>query len=120
MLSRSLRKVTKNALQQQRRAYTPSIKFVYGDRKAIELEMANRPARQPWMVDHSASPAPAKKAVEQVTSRHEGKPIKHGPLTTKVTHMESEWFGNPFLSKATVQQQFDDKAINLINMGGAI
>lgn len=123
MFSRSSQRVTKQILQQAQRHYTPSIKFTHGDRAAIEKEMASRSNRQPWMVDHSAtsqlggrSAAPA--AFEN-TTRFEGKPLKHGPLTTKVIHMESTWYGNPFNSKPQVPQQFDDKTIDLINMGGA-
>lgn len=124
MFARTFTTATKQQQQQclttlTKRFYTPSIKFVYGDRAAIEKDLASRSARQKWMIDHSAAPAATTRGAVENTARYEGKPLKHGPLTTKVTHMESTWFGNPFNKNPAVPQQFDDKAVDLINMGGA-
>lgn len=125
MFPRLTQHVAKQQLQTtSQRFYTPMIKFTGGDRTAIERAMSARQQRQPWMVDHSATPAaaaaaPRTGAVEN-TARHEGKALKHGPLTTRVTHMESTWYGNPFNKNPAVPQQFDDKTIDLINMGGAL
>eukprot|EP00461_Guttulinopsis_vulgaris_P009881 UN09952 len=105
----SSRFVQRAVQQQQQRFYTPSIRFVYGNRAVIAQELANPPT-PPWFV---VWPKNAAAAVSQAAQRAReiGQSYTVGGKKTNVVLMEDGFFGNPFAPKDKLRQMFDEEAI---------